>query len=259
MGSKVESRNFGVFDVKITKARVGRNPSHPLSELKESTLQFTCKIIASDHFQTMNLPEKIQKLVRDATFKIHLKSGASGQCVLVDNSFIITAAHCVEWKFPWIALRPEHHLSDIKTPHDDFKAMTFAVEPVSDIAVLGSPLPQIHYFENEDFDRICEPIIPLQLMQKIPADLEEFPVWIWTHHNTWVKGVARYSQRAIFGCAIFSYTTDFPIEAGTSGGPIVNREGELVGVVSNGTTDCAAGFLPLALPAWILKEIARTN
>ena len=28
-GDKVELRNFGVFDVKIRKARVGRNPNHP--------------------------------------------------------------------------------------------------------------------------------------------------------------------------------------------------------------------------------------
>jgi nucleoid DNA-binding protein len=29
MGGKVELRNFGVFDVKIRKARVGRNPKQP--------------------------------------------------------------------------------------------------------------------------------------------------------------------------------------------------------------------------------------
>jgi nucleoid DNA-binding protein len=28
-GGKVELRNFGVFDVKIRKARVGRNPNRP--------------------------------------------------------------------------------------------------------------------------------------------------------------------------------------------------------------------------------------
>jgi len=28
-GGKVELRNFGAFDVKIRKARVGRNPNHP--------------------------------------------------------------------------------------------------------------------------------------------------------------------------------------------------------------------------------------
>ncbi len=32
-GDKVELRNFGVFDVKIRKARVGRNPNRPRSDV----------------------------------------------------------------------------------------------------------------------------------------------------------------------------------------------------------------------------------
>jgi nucleoid DNA-binding protein len=32
-GDKVELRNFGVFDVKIRKARVGRNPNRPATDV----------------------------------------------------------------------------------------------------------------------------------------------------------------------------------------------------------------------------------
>ncbi|HEX7571310.1 MAG TPA: HU family DNA-binding protein [Verrucomicrobiae bacterium] len=32
-GDKVELRNFGVFDVKIRKARVGRNPNKPATDV----------------------------------------------------------------------------------------------------------------------------------------------------------------------------------------------------------------------------------
>lgn len=32
-GDKVELRNFGVFDVKIRKARVGRNPNRPETDV----------------------------------------------------------------------------------------------------------------------------------------------------------------------------------------------------------------------------------
>ena len=32
-GDKVELRNFGVFDVKIRKARVGRNPTKPATDV----------------------------------------------------------------------------------------------------------------------------------------------------------------------------------------------------------------------------------
>jgi nucleoid DNA-binding protein len=33
-GSKVELRNFGVFDVKIRKARIGRNPNAPTNDVR---------------------------------------------------------------------------------------------------------------------------------------------------------------------------------------------------------------------------------
>jgi nucleoid DNA-binding protein len=33
LGDKVELRNFGVFDVKIRKARVGRNPNRPETDV----------------------------------------------------------------------------------------------------------------------------------------------------------------------------------------------------------------------------------
>src|SRR2546425_523163 len=33
-GSKVELRNFGVFEVKIRKARIGRNPNAPEKDVK---------------------------------------------------------------------------------------------------------------------------------------------------------------------------------------------------------------------------------
>lgn len=33
-GKKIELRNFGVFEVKLRKARVGRNPNHPEADVK---------------------------------------------------------------------------------------------------------------------------------------------------------------------------------------------------------------------------------
>jgi nucleoid DNA-binding protein len=32
-GDKVELRNFGVFEVKVRKARIGRNPHHPTKDV----------------------------------------------------------------------------------------------------------------------------------------------------------------------------------------------------------------------------------
>ena len=40
-GKTVELRNFGVFEVKIRKARVGRNPNKPENDVKEAVIQLT--------------------------------------------------------------------------------------------------------------------------------------------------------------------------------------------------------------------------
>ena len=63
-GRKVDLRNFGVFDVKITKARVGRNPNRPEKdvpiparatvkfkagkEMKAAVLKLTPKVVAGN-------------------------------------------------------------------------------------------------------------------------------------------------------------------------------------------------------------------
>jgi nucleoid DNA-binding protein len=64
-GRKVELRNFGVFEVKVRKARIGRNPNSPANdvrippravvkfkpgkEMREAVLRLTPESIPSDH------------------------------------------------------------------------------------------------------------------------------------------------------------------------------------------------------------------
>ena len=42
-GKTVELRNFGVFEVKLRKPRVGRNPNDPGKEMREQVLKLTEK------------------------------------------------------------------------------------------------------------------------------------------------------------------------------------------------------------------------
>jgi S1-C subfamily serine protease len=199
----------------------------------------------------------VKKLVVGATFKIQTRERGSGQCVLVKGGFIITAAHCVDWDCSGNMAMGEFYLSKIKTGSGDLTASTFAVEPISDIAVLGSPDNQTFCHESATFDEFCEGVAPVKLLRRIPKPFKPFPVWIRTHIKTWVDGTATYFG----GCATFAYKTDCEIQCGTSGGPIVNHAGELVGVVSHATNTCfqgkytaAAGLLSLALPAWIIAR-----
>jgi hypothetical protein len=146
-------------------------------------------------------------------------------------------------------------LGNIATAHGDVIASTLAVEAVSDLAVLGCPDDQALSAEAEAFDAFCERITPLRLHRRPLIPFKPFPVWIRTHLKTWIPATATYHRSN----AQFSYRTTGKIVGGTSGGPIVNRSGELVGIVSHSTERpvggayCAAApLLSLALPAWVL-------
>src|ERR1043166_2388423 len=79
---------------------------------------------------------------------------------------------------------------------------------------------------------------------------------IFTHIRS--HGVRGTAQRALGEERFISVVAEQAIEAGTSGGPIVNEDGELVGIVSNGTyTSRCPGLSPwlnLALPVWVCRR-----
>jgi hypothetical protein len=206
----------------------------------------------------VNIPSGVKKLVAGATFKIHTKERRNGQCVLVEGGLIITAAHCIEWDCTIRMAVGGVYLSTIRTGSGDLIVSTLAVEPVSDIAVLGCPDDQDMPKEVFAYDEFVEGISPVKLQRLPPKVRTPFPVWIRTHLKSWVAGEATY-----YCGSRFTYRTDSEIPSGTSGGPIVNVDGELVGVVSHGTTSrvlgqytSAAPLSSLALPVWI---IARTT
>jgi S1-C subfamily serine protease len=199
-----------------------------------------------------------QELVSKATFKKQSNERGCGQCVLIEGGLIITASHCVDWNNEGGMTLGDHFLSKITTDAGILTASISAVEPVSDIAILESPNSQTFYEESNAFDDYFENIKPVKLCLETPNRFKSFPVWVWTHLNKWVAGEATFYG----GNSTFGYKTDVEITGGTSGGPIVNENGELVGVVSQGTTTeengkftSSAALLVLALPAWVIARV----
>ena len=193
-----------------------------------------CNRFTSAHCRAVNIPSGVKKLVAGATLKIRTKERGNGQCVLVEGGLIITAAHCMDWDCNGMMALGEFYLSKIITCSADLIASTLAVEPVSDIAVLGAPDDQSSPDEALAFDEFVGGISPVKLQRLPPKVRTPFPVWIRTHVKTWVAGEATY-----FCGSRFAYRTGSEIRSGSSGGPIVNNVGELVGVVSHGTNSRA--------------------
>lgn len=205
----------------------------------------------------MMLHESIYTDVAKATVTL-LRKG--GQGVLVNGNLIITAAHCIDFRCEGAMVLGYYFIEEIKTDERELKVAPLAVEPVSDLAVLGSLDDQEFAKEAEDFEKFCEHTKPVPLCRSDFVLFRKFRVHIYTHKGTWVTGSA---MQCCEDAQALVVEADEQIEGGTSGGPIINDSGELVGIVSNfsgqaETQHKSNGLAPrphLALPVWVCRRI----
>jgi len=202
----------------------------------------------------------IFKNVEKAT--VRLPKG--GQGVLVSGDLILTAAHCIRFSLEGEMVFDTHFIEEIETKSGPIKACAWAVEPVSDIAVVGALDYQAFDKEVEDFEEFCINTPSVPLYQGDFPLFEASQVHIYTHKGTWIKGNVTLYRK---GANQLGLEADEQIEQGTSGGPIINDKGELVGIASNISVPPedtlqenykATGSVPrphLTLPVWIYEII----
>lgn len=197
-------------------------------------------------------------IVEKATVRLTIKGG---QGVLVPGGFIVTAAHCVNWYIEGGMVLGDHCIEEIETcTHDKLRAAPMAIEPVSDIAVLGSLDNQTFCDDATRFEEFCEATEPVRLCTVERELFEEFPCYIRSHKGKFISGVAKPCRG---GWKSLAVTAGEQVESGTSGGPVVNENGELLGIVSyfkecRRPEDDCTGAVPrphLALPVWICSVI----
>lgn len=208
----------------------------------------------------VELPKPVRAAVENATVQTSASGG--GQGVLVPGGFILTAAHCITYTIDGRIVLGDWTVEVITTRDGrTIRVAPLAVEPVADIAALGALDSQAFPRDAEAFEAFCEatPAVPLsadELDLFAPVD-----AFILSHKGTWLEARAECFQEGHRSLAIDAAEQ---IEGGTSGGPIVNARGELLGVVSNSseTGGSCNGFAPrplLSLPAWIARDISAAT
>jgi hypothetical protein len=190
-----------------------------------------------------------------------------GQGVLVPGPFVLTAAHCVQWDGRGQMALDEPFYSRIRTAGGrECELQVAAVEPVADVAVLDAAYDPRSDRESEapTYRACMHGTPPVPVFDGPAEDGMEFPVWVFAPAGDLIQATARVLED---GPTLWVEAPRL-IRGGTSGGPVVNAEGELVAVVSNvhmrGADEAAVAdepchgshpFLCRALPVWVLRQI----
>jgi S1-C subfamily serine protease len=188
-----------------------------------------------------------------------------GQGVLVPG-YILTAAHCVEFSTTGGMALDDRYLEKIVHPScEPFLAQVAAIEPATDIAALAAADNQALPGDSMAFNSFCATVMPIQLRTRPLVIGEPISVHILAHTDEWIEGTAeRFGFLGDPPSGAVSFRTRKQIKGGTSGGPVVDDDGLLVGVVSNcseGQRDCDGWvtFASLALPGWVMGWINRAT
>jgi CBS domain-containing protein len=119
------------------------------------------------------------------------------------------------------------------------------------------------YDEADAFEAFCAETMPVSVCSA-DFDLDvAVPVHILTHSGAWIRARAtRYGVPGEGPGGRVWITAERGIENGTSGSPVIDDAGQLVGIVSwsGGVAGAPAldGLMPrphLALPGWIWRRI----
>ncbi|MGH6840337.1 MAG: S1 family peptidase [Methylocella sp.] len=173
--------------------------------------------------------------------------------------YVVTAAHCLPFLPPAMpAMDAEEKTYKKLLAPLGSKPIVWAeclfIDPVADIAVLGTPDGQIFYDESDAYQQLVQgPALKI-------GDMPPYVVaqgWVLSLDLEWVPCVVQHCNGPLWG------PPPSPIKDGMSGSPILNTIGTAIGVVScSGGNDAGISTeigpgprLAAHLPGWLLADI----
>ncbi len=204
------------------------------------------------------MDEKTRKKIELATVTVRSKSmkpGEGGQGVYIGNGFVLTAAHCLEFDTAGAIAEGFPPVYYIDRPEgESIWCSPVSIDPCSDLAVVGPCDNQQLSERHRELLSFFEDVVPIDIRREPLQPEESTSCEIRTHLGTWVSGkMTRHSDMPWAWLE-----ADENIIGGTSGGPIVDEDGQIIAVVSITGDDDASGphSIPsLWLPPWLLALV----
>jgi hypothetical protein len=182
------------------------------------------------------------------------------------NRLIVTAAHCLP-KLPRADQKADAAVYKLLGTLDGKKKNILAeclfADPVADVAVLGSPDGQMYFEEAEPYDELIPDDGPFLKI----AEPKNGPGWVLSLKNKWCRTtITVFQNLGNFGPSL-AIGPDGPLDAGMSGSPILNDDGEAVSLIASGAFTSKPGgklkkeqaggqpILARRLPEWLLHGL----
>ena len=207
----------------------------------------------SDGKEKIETMDEIFDKVKRAIVKIYKGKRFIGYATIIEGGYILTAAHCVNSSKIVAPLLSDLYCVKIKTKMGYILVNIEAMEVMCDIAVLKGAIHADLLDDLIKYNELIEETIPIEIDCVDKEVNEEFDVFIHNKDGSWVPGTAKVHISS--DQPMILITSSSKINPGASGSPIINLDGQIVGVLSNCYYDGIAPRPHITLPVYMVKQL----